>query len=247
MLEFLVPDWPAPANVGAFSTLRGGGVSGDPFASLNLGDHVGDDPSAVKENRRLVGANLPGEPLWLNQVHGVRVVNGGREWDSPPEADGVFSRRAGRVCVVMTADCLPVLLCDRTGTVVAAAHAGWRGLAAGILAQTVEAMGCPAEEILAWLGPAIGPTAFEVGGEVLDTFARAEPLAADHFQPTSEPGKWFADLPGLARQALARCGVRQVWGGECCTVSDSQRFFSHRRDRCSGRMGAFIWLENPSR
>lgn len=242
MLDLLTPDWPVPPNVKAFFTLRSGGVSQGVYASLNLGDHVGDDPRCVAENRRRVASLMPSPPLWLQQVHGIRVLDADQCVVPLPEADGAVSRCGGRVCAVMAADCLPVLLCDRGGNVVAAAHAGWRGLAAGILGQAVAAMGCPPQELLAWLGPAIGPRAFEVGEEVRDALDRG-PATRSCFQPAPAPGKWLADLPALARLDLARSGVQHVFGGELCTFSSPLRFFSHRRDGCSGRMGAFIWLE----
>ena len=238
--SFLVPDGPAPANVRAFSTTRLGGVSAGPYASLNLGDHVGDDPRAVAENRRRVGQWLPTAPAWLRQVHGVAVVDAARAAVGC-EADAACTRQADAVCVVMTADCLPVLFCDRAGTVVAAAHAGWRGLAGGVLEATVAAMGVPAGELLAWLGPAIGPAAFEVGGEVRDAFLALDPAAESAFAPRPE-GKWLADIFLLARQRLARLGLTAVYGGGVCTVSDAGRFFSHRRDRVTGRMASLVWL-----
>jgi YfiH family protein len=241
-LALLYPDWPAPPAVRAFVTTREGGLSTGPYASLNLGDHVGDEASAVAANRRLLRACLPAEPLWLRQVHGVDVADAGVACDSPPEADAAVARHAGRVCGVLTADCLPVLLCDTSGGVVAAAHAGWRGLSGGVLERTVEAMGVPAEQVLAWLGPAIGPAAFEVGAEVREAFVAEDPCAAAAFQPGVMPGKWWADLPALARQRLARQGVLRVHGGDSCTYRNGRRFFSYRRDGVTGRFGSFIWL-----
>jgi len=245
ILDLLTPDWPAPARVRALSTTRAGGVSAAPYSGLNLGDHVGDDPRAVAENRRRLSAGLPAVPAWLRQVHGVAVVDAARVAGTC-EADAAFSRQAGAVCVVMTADCLPVLFCDRAGSVVAAAHAGWRGLAAGVLEATVAAMAVPPAELLAWFGPAIGPQAFEVGGEVRDAFLALDAAAADAFVPTAG-GKWLADIFLLARQRLAGIGVGAVYGGGVCTVSDPQRFYSHRRDRVTGRMATLVWLaaEDP--
>lgn len=237
---FLVPDWPAPQRVRALSTTRTGGVSAAPYASLNLGDHVGDDPAAVAENRRRLGRYLPVVPAWLRQVHGVTVVDAGAA-AVDCEADAAFARQPETVCVVMTADCLPVLFCDRAGTVVAAAHAGWRGLAGGVLEATVSAMGVPTGELMAWLGPAIGPRAFEVGGEVREVFVAQDPAAASAFTAGSG-GKWLADLFLLARQRLARIGLQDVYGGGMCTVSDPRRFFSYRRDRLTGRMATLVWL-----
>lgn len=240
---WIVPDWPAPKRVRSLVTTRHGGVSTGAYASLNLGDHVGDDPSAVTENRRRVAAALPAAPLWLSQVHGLTVLEVGGEFATgrAPEADAAFSRRTGTVCAVMTADCLPVFICDRSGSVVAVAHAGWRGLLGGVLEQTVRAMTCPGTELLAWLGPAIGPGAFEVGDEVRSAFVSAHDEAAAGFE-VRQPGKWLADIYLLARQALARVGVTAVYGGGCCTASDAARFFSYRRDGVTGRMASLIWL-----
>ncbi len=238
------PDWPTPQNVRSLVTTRNGGVSQGVFSSLNLGAHVGDDPSAVAANRRRIEASLSGTPVWLNQVHGTRVFDTARfsAGDQAPEADASFSCSAGAVCVVMTADCLPVLFCDLAGTVVAAAHAGWRGLLAGVLEETIDAMGVPGLNLMAYLGPAIGPQAFEVGDEVRSAFVALDPGAVAAFKP-SGPGKWLADIYLLARQRLARQGVTTVFGGTFCTVSDSDRFFSHRRDGQTGRMGSMIWLD----
>ena len=239
--EVFVPDWAAPANVRALQTTRRGGVSGGPWASLNLGDHVGDDPAAVSANRAALRALLPAEPAWLRQVHGTVAVDAAPGPETP-EADAAWSRRPGRVCVVMTADCLPVLLCDRRGTVVAAAHAGWRGLLAGVLESTVAAMRAPPGELLAWLGPAIGRRRFEVGEEVRNAFAAREAGAAAAFAPHG-PGKWLCDLGELARRRLRGIGVTAVAGGDACTVEDGERYFSYRRDGKTGRMATLIWLE----
>ena len=240
--QWIVPDWPAPARVGSLSTTRLGGVSGGAFASLNLGTHVGDDPAAVAANRDAVGRRTGARPVWLNQVHGVRVVDAAEaDGSHPPEADAAFARRPGVACAVMTADCLPVLFCDDAGTVVAAAHAGWRGLLDGVLEATVAAMGVPGETLMAWLGPAIGPAAFEVGGEVREAFVRRAPQAAAAFRP-APGGKWLADIYLLARQRLAGQGVARVYGGGLCTVSDGERFFSYRRDGQTGRMASLVWL-----
>lgn len=240
---WIVPDWPAPAKVRSLATTRHGGVSTGSYASLNLGDHVGDDPLAVAENRRRVATGLPAMPLWLNQVHGMRVLDAAHALAPglAPEADAAFSHKSGTVCAVMTADCLPVLLCDQAGSVVAAAHAGWRGLHGGVLAQTVAAMGRPGEQLLAWLGPAIGPAAFEVGDEVRDLFIADDEAAVDAFEAL-RPGKWLADIYRLARLALARVGVSAVYGGDYCTVREAERFFSYRRDGVTGRMASLIWL-----
>jgi len=244
--EFIVPDWPAPANVRALVTTRHGGVSAGPYASLNLGDHVGDDPAAVAENRRLLRARLPAEPVWLKQVHGKQCCDAAAcsnaKGNPPPEADAAFSRTPGVVCAVLTADCLPILLCDTAGTVVAAAHAGWRGLAAGVIEATVAAMGVPGEDLLAWLGPAIGPRHFEVGGEVRDVFSAHDPQAARAFVARPD-GKWLCDIYLLARQRLADLGVCRITSADFCTVRDTQQFFSYRRDGATGRMASLIWLD----
>ncbi|KAB2969309.1 peptidoglycan editing factor PgeF [Zoogloea sp.] len=237
------PGWPAPDRVHALVTTRAGGVSAAPYASLNLGVHVGDDPARVAENRQRLRALLPAEPCWLNQVHGTAVLDADTWAGGLPDADGVVSRRSGRVCVVMTADCLPVLLCDAAGTVVGAAHAGWRGLHAGVLEATVAAMDVPPSSLLAWLGPAIGPDAFEVGEEVRHAFVSEDPLAASAFRAAAVPGKWMADLYALARLRLAALGVPRVHGGEFCTHADATRFYSYRRDGVTGRMASLIWLD----
>ncbi len=239
----LMPDWPAPDRVGCLVTTRTGGVSGGVFASLNLGDHVGDAPEAVAANRTIVCRHVGGRPVWLNQVHGIRVIEAAEAHGQvPPEADAAFARSAGVACAVMTADCLPVLFCDEAGTVVAAAHAGWRGLQAGVLEATIAAMGIPAAKLMAWLGPAIGPQAFEVGGEVREAFLAEAPEAAKAFKPGAE-GKWLADIYLLARQRLAAQGVARVFGGGGCTVTEQDRFFSYRRDGQTGRMASLIWLK----
>lgn len=242
--------WPGlPASVGALSTTRAGGVSVAPYddgaggGGLNLGTHVGDAPEAVERNRMLLKQQLPAEPAWLTQVHGVGVLDAARV-DGSPRADASIADRPGVVCAIMTADCMPVLLADAQGKVVGAAHAGWRGLADGVLENTVAAMReAGAGELLAWLGPAIGPAAFEVGDEVKSAFARLGPQAAAAFMPCTAPGKYLADLPRLARLALAGVGVTQVAGGDCCTVSDARRFYSYRRDRVTGRMASLIWIK----
>lgn len=239
--DWIIPDWPAPKGVGALVTTRSGGMSTGPYASMNLGSHVGDAPQAVEHNRALLRRELPGDPLWLEQVHGCAVADAGAA-QPPVQADASVATERGAVCAVLTADCLPVLFCDDDGTVVAAAHAGWRGLAAGVLDEAVAAMKVPPDRIMAWLGPAIGPDAFEVGDEVREAFVSADPAAAAAFVPAGEPGKWLADLFLLARQRLARIGVLRVHGGGICTWSDPLRWFSYRRDGTTGRLGALIWL-----
>ena len=242
--EFILPDWPAPANVRAAITTRTGGMSRAPYDNFNLATHVGDDPAAVRENRsRLRTAlALPAEPVWLKQVHGVAVVDAA-QGDVEPQADGAFAAQPGAVCVVLTADCLPVLLCNRAGTKVAALHAGWRGLAGGVIEAGVKAMGVPANELLVWLGPAIGPASFEVGPEVRAAFVQHDAQAALAFRAARE-GKYLADIYQLARLRLQRLGVAAVYGGGFCTVTDSARFFSYRRDGVTGRMASLIWLVN---
>lgn len=241
--EWITPDWPAPANVKAISTTRYGGASMGPFHSMNLGDHVGDDPAVVQVNRLFVekALLLPSAPRWLKQVHGTTVVDAAED-DPGVEADGSFSSRPGTVCAVMTADCLPLLLCDRTGTRVAALHAGWRGLANGIVEAGVKALVIPGTELMAWLGPAIGPAAFEVGEEVRQAFVARDPRAAGAFTQAGG-GKWLADIYRLAHLRLAALGVEQVYGGGFCTYTDSARFFSYRRDGVTGRMATLIWLD----
>ncbi|NHI00982.1 purine nucleoside phosphorylase YfiH [Oceanimonas sp. MB9] len=241
-MDLILPDWPAPANVCAAQSTRTGGVSQAPWHSLNLGSHVGDHIASVRANRERLAAclNLPSEPVWLEQVHGVRVLSLPAD-NGNLTADAAVSRVPGQVCTVMTADCLPVLFCDQQGTVVGAAHAGWRGLAAGVLEATLQEMGVDSESVLAWLGPAIGPTAFEVGEEVREAFVTHSELAADAFVPQGD--KWLADIYHLARLRLAAAGVHHIYGGELCTVSDTQRFFSYRRDGQTGRMASLIWLD----
>ncbi|MDO8931950.1 MAG: peptidoglycan editing factor PgeF [Rhodocyclaceae bacterium] len=236
----IVPDWPAPPNVGALATTRGGGCSAAPYDSLNLGTHVGDDDGAVAANRRLLRERLSAAPRWLSQVHGLHCVDVAAV-DDGVEADAGFSRTSRHACAVLTADCLPVLLCDEAGTVVAAAHAGWRGLASGVIEATVAAMRVPAPRLMAWLGPAIGPGAFEVGDEVRAAFLAADAATAAAFVPHG-PGKWLCDLYALARRRLARLGVERVSGGGFCTHADSGRFFSYRRDGVTGRMATLVWL-----
>lgn len=238
--DFIVPDWMAPPNVRALVTTRAGGISTGPYASLNLGDHVGDDPQAVAANRYLLAAHLPAKPVWLKQVHGCHCVDAA---DTTPgsEADAAFARSPGIVCAVLTADCLPVLLCDTAGSIVAVAHAGWRGLAAGIIEATMKAMALPGEQLMAWLGPAIGPQQFEVGGEVRTIFIEHDPQAAEAFIPKTN-GKWLCNIYTLARQRLAAQGVCHVAGADFCTASDPVRFFSYRRDGTTGRMASLIWL-----
>ncbi len=236
----LIPRWPAPENVKALQTTRNGGVSAAPYNNLNLGDHVGDEPLAVSRNRMLLAPLLPSEPIWLKQVHGTVAMDAAHTacW---PEGDACVSSHPGAVCVVMTADCLPVLLCDEPGNVVGAAHAGWRGLCDGIIESTVRAMKVPPHTLMAWLGPAIGAQAFEVGDDVRLAFIARQPEAAAAFSASAN-GKWLADIYMLARMRLNALGVTRIYGGGLCTFTDHERFFSYRRDGVTGRMGTFIWL-----
>lgn len=243
-LGWISPDWRVPARVRAVVTTRRGGVSLAPYASMNLGLHVGDDECAVLANRARLLNDLPRQPVWLDQVHGATVVETAElvPGASTPRADASVARIAGHVCAVMSADCLPVIFCDAAGSVVAAAHAGWRGLAAGVLEATVEQMAVAPEHVIAWLGPAIGPDAFEVGEEVRAAFVGATPLAARAFTPSRMTGKWMADLYQLARLRLAAVGVERVMGGTMCTFSDRERFYSYRRDGTTGRFATMVWL-----
>ena len=240
--DWIVPDWPAPARVRALITSRNGGGSSGPYTSMNLGLRVDDDPDVVEANRRLLKHFLPAEPKWLNQVHGTAVVDA-ETITRPVEADASVAASPGCVSAVLVADCLPILFANRSGSVVAAAHAGWRGLVAGVIENTVRALDTPPRNLLAYLGPAIGPSAFEVGDEVRNAFVAADPAADYAFHP-HKPGKWLADLFVLARQRLAQAGLLNVYGGGQCTYSDPARFFSHRRDKVSGRMAALVWIEN---
>lgn len=239
---FIYPDWPAPANVKALSTSRLGGVSQGVFASLNLGTHVGDELAAVAQNRLLLkeNAGVPDEPAWLNQVHGTEVLVLDDWQGGLAHADAAVTKTAGQVCVVMTADCLPVLFCDNKGQQVAAAHAGWRGLCDGVIEQTLQLFEDP-REVMVWLGPAIGPAAFEVGAEVRAAFVAHNAGANRAFVPAGHD-KYLADIYLLARQRLAAAGVTQIYGGKHCTVSQPQQFFSYRRDGQTGRMASLIWL-----
>jgi YfiH family protein len=243
MIRPLIPDWPAPENVKALITTRQGGVSQAPYDSLNLAAHVGDSPEAVAQNRNRLRntCQLPAEPFWLSQVHGCQVAESDR--DQPGcEADAVFSTTPGVVCAVMTADCLPLLMTDRSGSRVCAVHAGWRGLAEGVIESAIQRMEIAPEEIMVWLGPAIGPDAFEVGGEVRQTFIDAHADDENAFRP-GEGDRWLADIYQLARARLNRLGVDSVGGGEYCTVQQSDLFFSYRREGVTGRMASMIWLQ----
>lgn len=242
--QLLTPNWPSPPGVHAYSSTRQGGVSQPPYDSLNLGLHVDDNPQSVETNRQILStqAGLPAQPLWLEQVHGTRVIDA-KDWENGCEADAIFSRQPGQVCTIMTADCLPVVFCDQQGKQVAAAHAGWRGLLNGILHQTVEQFDGPRSDILAWLGPAIGARQFEVGAEVYSAFCERYPEAESAFEQV-DARHYLADIYLLARQQLTRLGITAIFGGDHCTVSEQALFFSYRRDGVTGRMASLIWIED---
>jgi YfiH family protein len=249
-IKFILPDWPAPANVKALQTTRNGGVSLAPYVSLNLGVHVGDDALAVARNRQLLSTYLPSEPVWVNQVHGTDVIDAAKS-TCLQNADASFTTLANVVCVTMTADCLPVLLCDSAGTVVSAVHAGWRGLCDGAIEVAVNKMAVHPSDILAWLGPAIGPNAFEVGDDVRQQFIAQDSQAEQAFKAHAEHqlnGKWLCDMYLIAKQRLTKLGITQVYGAgmneDFCTYTDEARFFSFRRDNVTGRMASMIWLES---
>ncbi|WP_133751103.1 peptidoglycan editing factor PgeF [Pseudomonas sp. LP_7_YM] len=241
MADWLIPDWPAPVGIKACVTTRAGGISVAPFDTFNLGDHVDDDPQAVAHNRSILTSCLTIKPAWLKQVHGIDVVEA-----SPAQvlqADASWSNTPGVACTIMTADCLPALFCNRQGTQVAAAHAGWRGLAAGVLEATVESFIEAPSEILVWLGPAIGPQAFEVGPEVREAFMATHPETAKAFRASANPGKFMADIYQLARLRLAARGLTAVYGGGLSTCSD-ERFFSYRRSARTGRFASLVWIDS---
>ena len=247
-MNMLRANWPAPPQVRAASTTRQGGVSLPPFDSFNLAGHVGDEPAAVAANRQQLhkALSLPAKPYWLSQIHGITVANLDDDPGGLPEADASITSTANTVCAVLTADCLPVLFCDRAGTQVAAAHAGWRGLAAGVLEATVASFAAPPEQLMAWMGPAIGPQAFEVGDEVRQAFYDVDSAAAEAFVAVSSEAnekKWLADVYRLARQRLAAMGVDAVYGGGRCTFSEADDFYSFRRDGKTGRMASLVWIE----
>lgn len=239
--DWIVPDWPAPQRVRALVTVRTGGASRGPYASFNLGAHVGDDPAAVERNRERLRAALPADPVWLQQVHGTDVVDAAT---APPlaRADAAVARTRHVVCAVLTADCVPVLLADRGSDAVAIAHAGWRGLAAGVIEAAVARMGVPAAGLIAWLGPAIGPRSYEVGPEVRAAFVRHDAAAAAAFAPHRSE-RFLADLFMLARQRLAAAGVAAVYGGGRCTYTDAERFYSYRREPATGRFASLVWID----
>ncbi|MDW6092026.1 peptidoglycan editing factor PgeF [Vibrio rhizosphaerae] len=238
----IIPDWQLPQNVRAVSSTRQRGVSTGAYQSLNLGMHVGDSPEHVATNRQRVMtyAEMPSAPVWMNQTHSTQVLNIDHPTTDIIEADGIFTRTPGVVCAVMTADCLPILMTNTSGTEVAAVHAGWRGLAGGILEQAVSYF---SGDVMVWLGPAIGKAAFEVGDDVVTAFTRGDPMAEQAFEPRQQAGKWSADLVRLAQQRLHRVGVTQVSASGLCTYSDAHNFFSFRRDGVTGRQASFIWIK----
>ena len=242
MNKLILPDWPMPVTVKACSTTRDGGISEFPYDSLNLGTHVGDIATSVVANRQSLvkQAGLPQMPVWLEQVHGTRVLHLDGKTVSDIQADAVYSRVTGQVCAVMTADCLPVLFCSSAGDEVAAAHAGWRGLCAGVLEQTLAQFNAGSSSIIAWLGPAIGPQQFEVGEEVKQAFIQIDAQSAAAFTPSGS--KYLADIYLLARLRLQAAGIHAIYGGDRCTVTEKQHFFSYRRDGITGRMASLIWL-----
>lgn len=244
--ELIYANWPAPHWVRAYTTMRTGGYSQAPYNSMNLSYQVGDDPNVVQKNHNKLHdmLSLPTPPVWLKQVHGINVIEASRvsaSDESFPEADGSYTAKAGIVCAVLTADCLPVLICDQCGTSVAAVHAGWRGLLAGVIEAAVMLLARPERRLMAWLGPAIGPGAFEVGDEVRQGFIGYNANAQSAFRP-SPHGRWLADIYQLARLRLMSVGVQQIYGGEWCTFNDSEHFYSYRRDGTTGRMASLIWL-----
>ena len=241
---FICPQWPAPKRVKAFSSTRIGGVSSAPFASLNLGGHVGDSLEAVTQNRLIFAkqVDMPSSLRWLKQVHGIHTIRLPSSELGDITADASFSKVNKQVCAVMTADCLPLLVCNQQGTQVAACHAGWRGLCDGVIESCIEEFS-DTSDLMVWLGPAIGPNAFEVGAEVRQAFIDKDEAAITAFKPSVNAGKWLANIYQLARQRLTNLGVRQIYGGDCCTYEDDERFFSYRRDKQTGRLASVIWID----
>ncbi|WP_027159622.1 peptidoglycan editing factor PgeF [Methylobacter luteus] len=239
--HWLEPDWPAPGHVHAATTLRTGGVSSGGFASLNPATHVGDNVEAVRQNRQIIKAmlGLPAEPVWLEQIHSNKAIDAAKS-QSLEQADASYADKPGVVCAVLTADCLPLLVCNTGGNRIAAIHAGWRGLLSGVIGNTVAAMGN--QDLLVWLGPAIGPACFEVGAEVREAFIEKSAEFATAFKECGN-GKWLADIYQLARVDLASLGIDRIYGGHFCTVTDHDRFYSYRRDKETGRMATLIWRD----
>ena len=245
-LSVIKPDWPAPANIVAACTTRLGGGSEAPYASLNPASHVGDDRQRVEHNRQLITRHLalPAQPLWLNQVHGTQIAGFEQNEFSVPEADAVIARQSNQVCVVQTADCLPLLICDSHGREVAAVHAGWRGLVQGIISKVMAEFEADAGQLLVWLGPAISQRFFEVGPEVREAFVSLRESNENAFIDASKPGHYLADLYALARNELHSLGVQQIYGGEHCTYADKKHFYSYRRDGQTGRMASLIYRKS---
>jgi YfiH family protein len=239
--DWIVPDWPAPPRVRALVTTRTGGASRGAFASLNLGARVGDDPAAVEHNREILRSALPGDPVWLQQVHGTEVVDA-ETAGALPRADGSVARTRHSVCAILTADCVPVLLAHRRGSAVGIAHAGWRGLAGGVIEATLARMAAPPGDVIAWLGPGIGPRAYEVGPDVYDAFVARDSGATAAFEPRGDD-KFGADLYAIARRRLEAAGVAGAYGGGFCTYTDAGRFYSYRRERVTGRFATLIWID----
>jgi YfiH family protein len=237
--DLIIPDWPAPANIKTMQTTRAGGISLAPYDTLNLGSHVKDNPLHVAHNRQLLSQFLPSEPVWLNQVHGIHVVDAANT-NCDPNADASFTTRKNVVCATMTADCLPVLLCDTAGMVVASIHAGWRSLCDGVIEAAVAKLPVKSNQLMAWFGPAIGPQAFEVGSEVRAQFIAKDIQAEVAFKPHGN--KWLGDIYQIATQRLSKLGISQIYGGGLCTYTDNEKFFSFRRDGDTGRMATMIWL-----
>lgn len=241
--DLIRPDWPAPANIRALSTTRNGGVSSGPWESLNLGDHCGDNPDDVRDNRQRLASLLPQEPLWMRQVHGRKVFDSGENSGSLPEADAAVTSAAGQVLAILTADCLPVLLCDDLGRRIGAVHAGWRGLAAGVIEAAVTKMEIRPDRLIAWLGPCIGKAAYEVGNDVLEAFGNSNPAIRTNLLESfsSDGQRLFLNLAGAARAILAGLGIERIYGAEFCTYDNPDRFYSYRRDGVTGRMASLIW------
>ena len=244
--RFIYPDWPAPANIFAACTTRQGGESRGAFASLNPASHVGDNWQTVQQNRIVISSalGLPAEPLWLNQVHGAAIAGFDKQYQEPPEADAVMTRQPNQVCVVQTADCLPLLICDSQGQELAAIHAGWRGLAQGIISKVITQFQSDARQLLVWLGPAISQRHFEVGAEVRDCFLKLSEQNEDAFVDSKTSGRYMADLYRLATHELQRHHVEQIYGGDLCSFDDSERFYSYRRDGQTGRMASLIYRKS---
>lgn len=244
-LEYIFPDWPAPNNIACVTTTRAGGYSTNTYNSLNLGLHVEDHEADVNKNRSLIkdDLQLPAEPIWLNQIHGTKVLNVSGECPKNVTADAAYTNEIGVVCAVLTADCLPVLFCDQAGENIAVAHAGWRGLLNGVLENTIHALPVENNKIMCWLGPAIGPNKFEVGEEVVKEFVEKDARHKNAFQVQSNL-KYLADIYQLAENILGFTGVQEMYGGKYCTYTEEEKFYSYRRDGQTGRMATLIWKKS---